>query len=160
MGIVLVSRVCPGNEWPPLPDPVCDGEWGGCLLVFCLLHGSYGKKCSIVLSSAVFVCVCFDLFTLICPSVLFFWPDLCVCLRVYVVFWACAAPELWGADAGYEDSADPAQLSATTTGPVLLELPGWGEHTQTGHALKKTSYRKLSLASIIGVQVVQSLPNE
>lgn len=40
-----------------------------------------------------------------------------------------AAPELWGADAGDEDSADPAQYSAQTAGPGLLELP-WYEMLQ------------------------------
>ena len=51
----------------------------------------------------------------------------CMCVRVL----ACAAPELWGADAGHEDPVGPAQFSAETAGSELLELPGYTKHPDT-----------------------------
>lgn len=42
---------------------------------------------------------------------------ICVCFCGFI------APQLWGADAGHEDSADTTQYSAQTAGLGLLELP-------------------------------------
>lgn len=48
---------------------------------------------------------------------------------LYSCVFVFAAPELWGADAGDEDSAAPARCSAQTIWPGLLELP-WYEILQ------------------------------
>lgn len=37
-------RIYTRNEWLTFPSFICDGEWSGCLLVLCLLHGPNGKQ--------------------------------------------------------------------------------------------------------------------
>lgn len=131
------SRLCPGDERPPLSDPLCHSERGGVLLVPDWLHGPGGKLRTFpFLLNFTTKCFRFEIF------IWFYWHflpigfhyafhavvEFAVCLESTFLhlFARCvfAASELWGVAGGHEAAAPSAQHSSEGSGPRAVRLPG------------------------------------